>query len=337
MDLLPDTQQDAVAEAASRVLADLGHPDRANEHAASGQASDGELWKLAVELGWLGLAVPERDGGAGCGLPEQVMLVRELGRSLAVGPFVGTMVAVGMAEGVLRDELLAGRPVASAFGLDSDGRLLVAEAPGADLVLRWWPDRAELLESPESGVPVAGIDPTLGLEVVDGDAARVVAEGSTSVTATATVLRSAGLVGIAEAVRDQAVHHALVREQFGRPIGSFQAIKHLCADMAVRAEAAWRQTCWAAVAVRDGRPDAARHVAAARLVAQAAALEGAAANIQVHGAMGFTAEHTAHLFLKRARSWSLLQRLDGPATLDGTGPDSPACVGQRRTSVSRPL
>jgi len=116
----------------------------------------------------------------------------------------------------------------------------------------------------------------------------------------ADVLTSAMLVGVAEAVRDMAVAYAKIREQFGKPIGAFQAIKHRCADMAVRAEAAWAQTAMATLKLHSNQPDADFHAASAKLVGSIAALEGARANIQVHGAIGFTAESNAHLFLKRA-------------------------------------
>jgi len=91
-----------------------------------------------------------------------------------------------------------------------------------------------------------------------------------------------------------------VRQQFGRPIGSFQAVKHRCADMAVRAEVARSLTTFAAVALAEGEETAPRHVAAAKVLATDAALANAADNVQNHGGMGFTWEADAHLYLKRA-------------------------------------
>jgi alkylation response protein AidB-like acyl-CoA dehydrogenase len=120
------------------------------------------------------------------------------------------------------------------------------------------------------------------------------------------LLISAYAVGIAEATRDMAVEYAKTRQQFGKVIGSFQAIKHLCADMAIRAEAAVCQVIFAALvesephAESGPRAGARFHSVAARLVAIEAALQNAAQNIQVHGAIGFTAEAEAHLFIKRA-------------------------------------
>ena len=106
---------------------------------------------------------------------------------------------------------------------------------------------------------------------------------------------------IAEATRDMSSEYAKIRVQFGPPIGVNQAIKHACADMALRAEAASAQLLFAALSVDEGRSDAAFQVAAARIVATDAAVENATRTIQVHGGMGYTFEHDAHLFLKRAR------------------------------------
>jgi len=111
---------------------------------------------------------------------------------------------------------------------------------------------------------------------------------------------AAMLVGIAEATRDLSAEHAKTRVQFGRPIGVHQAIKHRCADMAVRAEAAGSQMLLAALCVESGRADATFQAAAAKVVATDAAVANAASTIQVHGGMGFTSEHDAHLFLERA-------------------------------------
>jgi alkylation response protein AidB-like acyl-CoA dehydrogenase len=108
------------------------------------------------------------------------------------------------------------------------------------------------------------------------------------------------LVGIAEATRDMATAYAKTREQFGKPIGVNQAIKHRCADMAVAADAAVNQLLFAALSVQEERPDADFQVAAARVVADQAALTNARHNVQVHGGMGFTAECDAHLYVKRA-------------------------------------
>jgi alkylation response protein AidB-like acyl-CoA dehydrogenase len=111
---------------------------------------------------------------------------------------------------------------------------------------------------------------------------------------------AAMLVGIAEASLDQIVEYAKVRETFGKKIGSWQAVRHPCADMAVRLESARSQLWFAAAAMKEGRSDAAVHLDAAKLLANQAAMANADSNIQLHGGIGVTDEHNAHLFLKHA-------------------------------------
>ena len=108
-------------------------------------------------------------------------------------------------------------------------------------------------------------------------------------------------VSLAERTVEMSVEYAKVRRQFGKPIGVFQAIKHRCADMAVRAEVARSVATYAAVALAESEPDAARHAGAAKALAGGAALANATDNIQNHGGMGYTWESDAHLYLKRAR------------------------------------
>ena len=117
------------------------------------------------------------------------------------------------------------------------------------------------------------------------------------------VLVAAMAAGIAEATRDDSAFYARTRSQFGRPIGMFQAIKHRCSDMAILAEAAWCQVAYAVLSLSAEHGDAVQQVSAAKVVAGAAAIENASANIQNHGALGCTTEHSAHLYLKR--SWVL--------------------------------
>jgi alkylation response protein AidB-like acyl-CoA dehydrogenase len=106
---------------------------------------------------------------------------------------------------------------------------------------------------------------------------------------------------MAEASRDLSVDYAGTRRQFGVAIGSFQAVKHRCADMAVRAAAATSMVSYAALAVRDGLASAAFDASAAKAYAAEAALQNSSISVQVHGGMGFTEQMTPHLFVKRAR------------------------------------
>jgi alkylation response protein AidB-like acyl-CoA dehydrogenase len=166
----------------------------------------------------------------------------------------------------------------------------------------------------------SSMDPTRAVAIVRFTGARggVVAEGADAV---ATLLRRATLLSCAEAVGgiqrtvDMSVEYGKVRKQFDKPIGSFQAVKHRCADMAVRAEVARSSTTYAVVSVRDGAEDQDFQVSVAKILASGAYVQNAADNVQNHGGMGFTWECDAHLFVKRARSFetafgSRLARLD---------------------------
>jgi alkylation response protein AidB-like acyl-CoA dehydrogenase len=148
-----------------------------------------------------------------------------------------------------------------------------------------------------------GIDPTRRMARVRFEHAppTTVHGDPGSVRRCATVLAAAEAAGVAERALEMSVAYAKVREQFGRPIGAFQAIKHRCADMAVRAEVARSAVTYAAVAVEEGRDDAPLAVHIAKSLATDAAIANATDNIQNHGGIGYTWEADAHLYLKRAR------------------------------------
>jgi alkylation response protein AidB-like acyl-CoA dehydrogenase len=115
------------------------------------------------------------------------------------------------------------------------------------------------------------------------------------------LIDAASLAGICQTALDMAVAYAGIRTQFGRVIGSFQAVKHHCANMAIAARCARDQTGFAAVALDEGRDEAALQVECALFVAASSALENAASNIQIHGGIGFSDEADPHLCLKRAQ------------------------------------
>ena len=304
MDLLPTDEQEAIAASARDVLTKHGYPGSLRSLDRSGH--DAELWEHGTAQGWLGLGVPEDAGGLGLGATDEVMLFREIGRHLAPGALVSTVIAthaaVALGDGTLAARLVVGEERAALAVATGQG-LLVLHRPGATAVVVIG-----------GGVRLATVAALGQLEDLPGlDAGTPVARSSARADIGRAVpapvelrlhlLASAALAGIAEATRDQAASYAAVRHQFGQPIGAFQAVKHRCADMATRAEAAWAQTCFAAAAIDGGRPDAAHQVAAAAVVAASAGRTNAAANVQVHGGIGFTAEHDAHLFVKRAHVW----------------------------------
>lgn len=307
MNLAFTTEQAEIAAAAERFLGKEVPLRRVRELAgASGPALDDATWAECARNGWLALGLPESVGGLALGARAEVMLFRELGRHVTPGPFRSTVIAAHAAlaagEDNLAADLAAGRRRA---GIEV-GRLTLDAGPG-DLVVRFNDDRVCLDEFTESQ-PAAGVDP--GIRCTTTVAARPVAvTANPAVVTRARLLVAAEVLGVLEAVRDMSASYAIQRVQFDRPIGSFQAVKHRCADMAIAAYAALAQVLFAAHAADDGHPDAGFHAAAAHLLAVSGARRSTADNIQNHGAIGFTMEHDAHLYLRRALT---LEHLLGP-------------------------
>ncbi|MFE6907647.1 acyl-CoA dehydrogenase family protein [Streptomyces erythrochromogenes] len=250
--------------------------------AGTGAAVDRGLWRELGGAGFFALRLPESEGGVGLGLPEAVLVFEEAGRALVPGPLVATHLAAGVVPGAA-----AGTAVVTAFDLAGD---LVAYLGEADAVLG-----AAVLPV---GEPVRAADPLTPLHRVvrpggaDG-AAYGSAYGSAYVSEGA-LLTAALQVGSALRTVELAVRYAGEREQFGQPIGAFQAVKHLCAQMLVRAEVARTAVYAAAVTGDPGE------AAGAKLLADEAAVRNARDCLQVHGGMGFTWEADVHLHLKRA-------------------------------------
>ena len=263
-----------------------------------------------IELGWLGVGLPAEIGGAGLGVVEELLVVRECGRELlgpgALAAVLGAHVAVHAGEAALAQEILAGtRLVAfalpptgadrTAYAIDwtPGGPLLVCGAEGTGLF------DAEAFTTPR---PEPCLDDAVSMHVGVLDLGRPrcwVAASEAPLAQRAQVMLAAALVGLAERVGELAVDYAKVREQFGRPIGSFQAVKHRCADMGIRSRLAWSQTGAAALKL-EAQEAAAFDATSAKLVAARAAHENARAAVQVHGAIGFQAECDVHWFVKRA-------------------------------------
>ena len=340
MDLMLTADQEAI-QASVRSFLDNELPmARVREIGQSGSSALAPLWRAAGELGFFGLAVPEASGGAGYAITEEMVLFEELGRTLAPGPWLGSVLAAHAlaTAGNPHDDLgriLAGeRQVAIVDATSAASSIVVRgnEVTGesgyvasadADTALLVIAPSAIVYVAAGSGVqldPRPSMDPTRAIAVVrfSGVRGALVAEGAGAVTA---LLRRATLLSCAEAVGgiqrtvDMSVEYGKVRKQFDKPIGSFQAVKHRCADMAVRAEVARSSTTYAVVSVRDGAADQDFQVSVAKILASGAYVQNAADNVQNHGGMGFTWECDAHLFVKRARSFetafgSRLARLD---------------------------
>lgn len=268
-----------------------------------------------VELGWLGIGLPEAVGGSGLGLVEEVLIQRECGRFL-VSPSVmatvlGAHVAFHAGDVELASELVAGKSSAALAIASSPGRggdAVPAQAfdwNGSEFLLYWNDQGMGLFKAAaftETSVDEC-LDDSVTLhsgKLAVGSPHRWVASTEQPLGQRAQILLAAGLVGLADHAADLAIEYAKVREQFGKPIGTFQAVKHRCADMGVRARLSWYQTSLACLKVQARAPDAPLHTAAAKLVAAQAAHENGRAGIQIHGGIGFQSECDAHWFMKRA-------------------------------------
>jgi len=315
MNLTLDAEQEAIRDAIRDVLRDRMTSAHVREVMATETALDPAMWQTAGELGWLGLAVPEARGGAGYGVAEAMLLFVELGRTVAPGPWLGSVLAadaLAASGGTDLADVLAGRLRVAL--IDAPAATVPAEArnvvdPGAaDAFLVLGAERVTWLRAGDVRVEATpSMDPTrrLGRVRVDGTRGTPLDADAARLRLLGTVLAAAEAAGVAERTLEMSVEYGKVREQFGKPIGSFQAIKHRCADMAVRAEVARSVVTYAAVVLQEEGQEAdasaRHHVHVAKALATEAALSNATDNVQNHGGMGYTWESDAHLFLKRAR------------------------------------
>jgi alkylation response protein AidB-like acyl-CoA dehydrogenase len=264
-----------------------------------GQATDAATWAGLAELGILGML-------ADIGPVEAAMVFEDLGVHLATGPVLWSTLAASHVEGVAD-----GAVRVAGVEIDGDGPVVVEHGDEADVVLVLRGDRAERVDRAAlpPAEPASPLDPLTPVSVYDAlPVGEVVAGGGPGgpPPPPSTRLSSALLVGLAQGALDTAREYALEREQFDRPIGSFQAIKHLLADMYVRVELA-RAAAYAAAAIAAGRGDGdpLLNAASAKVLAGEAALANGRSAVQVLGGMGFTWEMLPHYFLKRA--WVLDQ------------------------------
>ncbi len=293
------------------------------------------FWGDLASLGWLGLHLPEARGGSGFGLPELVVVVEELGRAVTPGPFVPTVIASAVINEAGSDALaarllpgLADGSVLGGVGMTSDITVRDGRAAGTApavlggglatvLVLPAGED-VVVVEAGADGVTVAvpaNLDPTRrSARVTLADAPVEVMPGARPVLVDlARLLVAAEATGVAAECTEQAAAYAKVRVQFGRPIATFQAVKHHCANMLVASELATAAVWDAARAAEEGGDQLSYAAALAAALALAAGDECAQLNIQVHGGIGFTWEHDAHLYLRRATALEALVDAEGAA------------------------
>tara|TARA_R110000823_G_scaffold132777_5_gene261203 strand:- start:63 stop:1088 length:1026 start_codon:yes stop_codon:yes gene_type:complete len=323
MDLLPTPEQQQIVDAAKTFLAreyPLG--DALNGGGDAARAGSIAL-RAVAELGWLGIGLAESSGGVGYGLPEEALLFVELGRQLMppclLGAALGARVAAAAGAEDLCHAILAGerkvalgtpRSFAASVKATVSGEFLAFDTGDAELLLLTDDSGAALLEAGALELADADcIDPLLRASTLSchaSDTAAFVRAEAEPVFARGALLTGAMLLGIAEAVTDRAVAYAQEREQFGRPIGSFQAIKHNCADMAVRCECVRAMLYHASINAESLAAAAGFDLHCLKALAITAATLNAGTAVQIHGGMGYTEEMDIHLFVKRAQLLSPL-------------------------------
>jgi len=299
--------------------------------AHGGDAHPRDLWSAAAGLGWHGLAVDERFDGSGFGLSELAIVLEVMGHELAPGPFlpsVALAVALDAAgsdalrakylPGLAAGELVGAVGVFGGISIADDGTAsgqspAVLGAPDADVAAFIVGDDVLVLDACAPGVAVSAapdsIDPSrrigdVTLTDVEVPEAATIRGGARRFRTVWRILTAAEAIGLARACLSAATEYAKVREQFGRPIGTFQAVKHHLANMLVDTEMT-TAAVWDAARAED-LDSAWFSAAVAAWHAVRTAVSAAQLNIQLHGGIGFTWEHDAHLYLRRAKTIAAL-------------------------------
>ena len=309
MFLAPDGSEIEIAATAAKFLSRAIPLDRLHGTGAS-PALSAELRADFAAMGWFGLVLPEADGGSGLSAVEHALFFREVGRHC--GPV--DILAQGLAamvsdDGRLRGALLAGEE-GVALAIRDAQTLRLLGSHDAALALHVTGNGARLIDvSVVDTAARPSLDPATEMRMIVGGTPPTIAVSSDGDVSSLAQLGVAAMqVGVAESALALIVEYAKVRETFGRKIGTYQAVRHACADMALRGEAARCQLWSAAAAFKERRSDAQAHLDAAKHLANRAAVTNADVDIQLHGGIGVTEEHHAHLLLKHSL---LLARLFG--------------------------
>jgi alkylation response protein AidB-like acyl-CoA dehydrogenase len=331
MDFDLSDDQAALRDGARALLDGVSPPEAVRVVVEAGGGRSDRIWAAMVEQGWLGVAVPEAHGGLGFGTVELAVLLEEVGRHATPVPFASTVLAIDALDAAGRlddvERLVSGdvtgavawsaRPdavaaVESGGGWVLSGRadptiyapsaavlLVVAEAPDGPALFRV--DLAVV--GPPAAEPAIDRSRELGwVTFADTPAERIGdADAVVSLLDRGALFASAEMLGGAGRVLDLTVEYAKDRVQFGRAIGSFQAIKHKCADMLVDVEGMRSTVYWAAWCIGAGDPEASVAASTAKVWTADASKRVMANGLQIHGGIGFTWEHDLHLFLKRAQ------------------------------------
>jgi alkylation response protein AidB-like acyl-CoA dehydrogenase len=301
-------EQHEIKRTARELLARRSAFERVRATAEDG-ASDQGLWDELRELGWPGIAIAEEHGGQGLGTLELAILLEELGYAVTPVPFLPSAMAALAIEHAGSDEQrerwlprLASGEITGTLGAATDGSAdLVADADRAAVIVLVEGGGARLIAREDAQVePRPTIDPTRPAASVAGDGEPLPGDVYGAIDR-ATLAVAAELVGTCQRALDMTLAYVKDREQFGVPVGAFQAVQHRCASMLMHTESARSATyfaAWAAGADRDRLPEAA---SMAKAAASTAGREVTASAIQAHGGVGFTWEADVHWLFKRAQ------------------------------------
>jgi alkylation response protein AidB-like acyl-CoA dehydrogenase len=334
---LSDDQQ-AIKRTAKEFLAARYKPETVRALAEDGDGAGAEQWRELADLGWPGVIVPESDGGLGLGAVELVVIQEEMGYALAPSPLFSTLAAALLLVAAGTDSqrerwlgrLASGEARGSVAVWDAAGgwapdhseiemtdgtltatKVAVPDAAGADFLIVAGAGASHfLVESDADGVEVVAerpLDPTrklftVTLDHVPAEALASDPEGVAHAYATIVTALAAENVGVAQRAMEMAVSYAQDRKQFDRPIGSYQAVSHRCAQMLLEVEGARSLSYWAGWALDNEPETAVRAASMAKAYAGDAGFRVTASALQVHGGIGFTWEHDLHFFLKRAKA-----------------------------------
>jgi alkylation response protein AidB-like acyl-CoA dehydrogenase len=333
VDLTYTAQQELFRKSVRGFVADRLPPERLAEVADGPDGWDPGLWKEAAALGLAGISVPDELGGAGLGFVEESIVAEELGRAVFPGPWLGSVVLARPALAAVPELLEAvagGERVATLVGLGgplpAEGSAItgradhVVDLAAADLVVVATPGGLFVVDRDDTDwrvVPTVDGTRRLGQVAFDSTPGRRVGAAGpellSAIRTRALAALAAEAVGVSTRAVEIAADYVKDRHQFGRAIGSYQAVSHQVADAFMDAENARSLAMWASAAVEGGLDDAGVAAAAAKAFASEAAVRACERAIQVHGGIGFIGEHVLHRYYKRAL-W-LSAYLAGPGEL----------------------
>src|SRR4051812_24857313 len=314
MDFELSDDQRALQDAAADLLGSLATSEQVRASAAKEEPFDTVLWKAMVEQGWTGVLLPEASGGLGLGMVEAAVLAEQIGAHIAPAPFLESVLAAGALAGTTEErwvERLVNGDAIAAVAWRPD--IPVSYAPVADVAVVIGEEEVlavDLGDGPSiERQPAMDLTRPLGWLRLEGHKSTTIggAEEARDLLDRGATLYAAALLGGAARVLDMAADYAKERVQFGKPIGSFQAVKHRCADMLVDVEGMRSTAYWAAwcLSANDDahiqNDEASIAASTAKTWCSDAARRVMASGLQVHGGIGFTWEHDLHLFLKRSQ------------------------------------